>query len=72
MQYSIQHDKLSVADSGNEARQTQTDHMLRLHTDGKEKTVVPMGRRLEETIGSARLAEVGYALPLCEWSAMPD
>ncbi len=54
----------SVADSGSEARQTQTD--------GKEKTVVPMGRRSEWTIGSARLAEVGYALLLCEWSAMPD
>ncbi len=25
-----------------------------------------MGRRSEETIGSARLAEVGYALSLCE------
>ncbi len=32
----------------------------------KKKTVVPMGRRSEETSGSARLANVGYALSLCE------
>ncbi len=45
---------------------TRLGRLVLMAEQERKMTVVPMGRRSEETIGSTRLAEVGYALSLCE------